>query len=177
MVVDCGVEGIAVFYDDDGFRDVFIYGSVALLAALALPSKKAHAAEFYFCGDGRLVEVTNKNREAMTHRDSCVTSWYVERQKMVSNKSGKPDYTAAPATVAAVAIEKSIGYQIQTSAIEPLTNAIEVPEGRPVVSAAGSRLKLAPQKRARHDAGKNKKTASAGSLKGLRHMGDGIYAE
>jgi hypothetical protein len=168
-----------VFYDDDGFRDLFIYGSVAMLAALALPTKKAHAAEIYLCDDGRLLELTNSNRNAMTHRDSCVTMWYVERQKATNTKSGQKNAAVAAAAPVDHGVVHSSGYEVQTSAIVPLINAEEVPEGRSMAPVAASREKVKSDKRARRDRAKNSKTAavSGRALKGLRNMGDGIFAE
>ena len=161
--------GLTVFHEDNGFRDMFIYGSVAMLAALALPSKKAHAAEFYLCGDGRMLELTNANRTIVQRQDKCVTSWYVERQKSANTKAGKPADDMP-------AVAQSTGYQIQTSAIEPLINAIEVPEGHPMASEPAKREKIATDRRARREPAR-KTVAANRPQRGLRHMGDGIYAE
>lgn len=165
-----GVEGWTVFYEDNGFRDMFIYGSIAMLAALALPSKKAHAAEIYLCDDGRMLEVNNANRTTTARRDSCVTSWYSARETADIKKSGK---TAAGPHME---VAQSSGYQIQTSAIEPLVNAIEVPEGTAMPKTRALREKLAGERRIQREPSR-KSAAMSRPRKGLRHMGDGIYAE
>ena len=72
-----------MFFEDNGFRDMFIYGSAAVLAALAMPSTRAHAAEIYLCGDGRILELTNATRTAGM-ADTCVVSWYSERRKAIA---------------------------------------------------------------------------------------------
>lgn len=162
-----------MFYEDNGFRDMFIYGSMAMLAALAMPSKKAHAGEFYLCGDGRTIELTNSNRTQATRQDPCVTAWYAERQKMVSSKSGKP---AVVAQAGSEAVQSSVGYEIQTSAIEPLINAIEVPEGKAIIHKPIPRRDVASSERPRKE--RSRKVADAGRpAKGLRNMGDGIFAQ
>ena len=164
-----------MFYEDNGFREMFIYGSVAMLAALAFPSKKAQAAEFYLCGDGRTIELTNANRPTASRQDSCVTSWYTERHKAANTKAGNPNDAVAN-------ISQSSGYQIQTAAIEPLVNAIEVPEGRPMPASSALREKpmlrekSAGDLRGRREPGR-KSVAMSRSPKGLRHIGDGIYTE
>jgi uncharacterized protein with GYD domain len=163
-----------VFHDDNGFRDMFIYGSMAMLAAMALPSKRAHAAEFYLCGDGRTIELTNSNRQQATAQDSCVTSWYADRQRTVSSKSGK---RTSIAQASAEAAGSSVGYQIQTSGIEPLINAVEVPEGKAIIhKPIQQRETGASERNPRKD--RVRRTADAGrSAKGLRNMGDGIFAQ
>ena len=162
-----------MFYEDNGFRDMFIYGSIAMLAVLAMPSKKAHAAEFYLCGDGRTFELTNANRAQATKQDPCVTAWYSERQKTVSSKSGKP---AVVVQANSEAVQSSAGYEIQTSAIEPLINAIEVPEGKAIIQKPIPRRDIASSERPRKE--RARRTADAGRpAKGLRHMGDGIFAQ
>ena len=159
-----------MFHEDNGFREMFIYGSVAMLAALALPAKKAHAAEIFLCGDGRMLELTHANRAGANRADACVTSWFIERQKAISSKDGR-----TPAAGAAVSHE--VAYQIQTSAIEPLINAVELPEGPRAVTQPARREKIAADRsRARREP--TRKVASAGRApKGMRHMGDGIFAE
>lgn len=167
-----------MFYDDDGIRDLFIYGSVAMLAALAIPSKKAHAAEFYLCGDGRMLELTQKNRDTMLRTDTCVTQWHLERQKVAAAKSNP---NGAAMAAAGSAVLHSTAYQIQTSAIEPPVNAEEVPEGQSLARTA-SRDKPKAEKRAAHSKkGKAKATRTAAAhgrdFKGLRDMGGGVFAE
>jgi hypothetical protein len=162
-----------VFYEDNGFRDMLIYGSMAMLAALAMPSKKAHAAEFYLCSDGRTLELTNSNRPQAMQQDACVTSWYAERQKVVTSKSGKP---MGPVLASAAATKSSVGYEIQTSAIEPLINAIEVPEGKAIIHKPLPRRELSASERPRKE--RARRTADASRpTRGLRNMGDGIFAE
>jgi hypothetical protein len=148
---------------------MFIYGSIAMLAALALPSKKAQAAEIYLCGDGRMIELNNSNRTTAGREDTCITSWYNERDKAVVSKSGKPAGQG-------VAAAKSSGYQIQTAAIEPLVNAVEVPEGTAMPKPSALREKLAGERRTQR-APARKSAAVNRAHKGLRYMGDGIYAE
>ena len=169
-----------MFHDDNGFRDMFIYGSMAMLAALAMPSKKAHAAEFYLCGDGRVLELTNSNRQQALGGDACVTSWYSERLKTISKKSGKAVETAkahiGPAS-------RSAGYQIQTSAIEALTNAIEVPEGKaiilnPAVEKPAIKRESVALKKRKNGRDRNLKIAQVSRRSAaLRDMGDGILAQ
>ena len=151
-----GVEGLTVFYEDNGFRDMFIYGSIAMLAALALPSKKAHAAEIYLCGDGRMVEVNNANRITTARQDTCVTSWGSDRQKVTMHKGGM---AAAP----------SSGYQIQTA-------AIELPERSALPKTPALREKVASEHHAKREPSR-KSAAMSRSPKGPKYMGDGIYAE
>ena len=166
-----------MFYDDNGFRDMFIYGSIAMLAALALPSTKAHAAEIYLCNDGRMIELTNASRTTGLHQDSCVTSWHNERQKSVVAKSG------GSAAQVAAAVAQTSAYQIQTSAIDALVNAVEVPESPVVARPVAWREKSASERRVARRAPALKSASLGGSARdrrssgGLRHMGDGIFAE
>lgn len=161
-----------MFYDDNGIRDMFIYGSLAMLAALAMPAKKAHAAEVYLCGDGRMVEVTNGSRQTTASADSCVTSWYQEREKVTLSKSGQS------ATQVATAMAQTKAYQIQTAAIEPLVNAIEVPERSPTAKPTALREKFAGERRVapRMPTRQGRTQREARHFSGLRHVGDGIYA-
>ena len=171
-------KGYIVFHEDNGFRDMFIYGSMAMLAALALPSKKAHAAEFYLCGDGRTVELTNSSRLVAMEQDACVKSWYDERMKVVSSKSGKAAGVVRASAGANAKTEKSsTGYQIQTSAIEPLINAIEVPEGKAIIHKPAPRREMARKERSVQPARVRKTAEVSRPSRGLRHMGDGIYAQ
>lgn len=171
-------KGYIVFHEDNGFRDMFIYGSMAMLAALALPSKKAHAAEFYLCGDGRTVELTNSSRLVAMEQDACVKSWYEERMKVASSKSGKaPGAVRAGVSVSAKAERSSAGYQIQTSAIEPLINAIEVPEDKAIIHKPASHREMARKERSVQSARARKIAEVSRPSRGLRHMGDGIYAQ
>lgn len=169
-----------MFNEDNGFRDMFIYGSMAMLAALAMPGKKAHAAEFYLCGDGRMLELTNSNREEATKQDPCVTSWYSERQKAVSKKIGKP---VAVASAGSNAVSRSTGYQIQTSGIESLTNAVEVPEDKSIIhrpatiKAIRKHETVAERKRARKRNLNLQIAYISKPSKALRYMGDGIFAQ
>lgn len=167
-----------MFHEDNSFRDMLVYGSVAMLAALAMPSKKAHAAEFYLCGDGRMLELDNANRPLAMKQDACVKSWYAERQKVVDAKSTKSSRTTHTAQAAMGEI-KSVGYQIETSiqtaTIEPLINAVEVPENKAIIHKPVMRDQSVGQRRAHPE--RKPKMASVKSHKGLRHMGGGIYAD
>ena len=162
-----------MFYEDNGFRDMLIYGSAALLATLAMPAKRAHAAEIYLCADGRMLEVDNASR-TQAIQDTCVASWYAERDKAIDVKLGRgKGLVAAWATG-----EQTSGYQIQTAAIEPLVNAVELPD-RPAASGK-PRLAAVPPEERRARVAKPRHGHSSGrtaAAKGLRYMGDGIYAE
>ena len=166
-----------MFYEDNGFRDMFIYGSIAMLAALTLPSQRAHAAEIYLCGDGRTVELAADTRSDALRTDACVTSWYNERQKTLAAKLGKPSSAVAQ-------VAQTTAYQIQTSAIEPALDGDDVAAddaGSTRKRGALSKMALAD---ARH-AGKTGRTRAPASHtgrvaradRGLRYMGDGIYAQ
>ena len=117
--------------------------------------------------------MTNSNRAQATKQDACVTAWYSERQKIVTSKSGKPAVVSQASSEAA---QSSVGYEIQTSAIEPLINAIEVPEGKAIIHKPIPRRDSASSERPRTE--RARRTADAGRLaKGLRNMGDGIFAQ
>jgi hypothetical protein len=174
--------GFAVFYEDNGFRDMFIYGSIAMLAALALPAKRAHAAEMYLCGDGRILEVTNSNRGAAARADTCVSTWQNERQKAVMTKAGK-------ANDSALAPMQTTAYQIQTSGIDSVVNATELPEvdAKPTpvrerLAMSREAMRATPRTKLGTKDGRRKHAAHSHAsrdpgFKGLRHMGDGIFAE
>ena len=163
-----------MFHEDNGFRDMFIYGSIAMLAALALPSKRAHAAEIYLCGDGRTIELTADTRSDAMRTDACVKSWYSERQKALTAKLGKP-------VVVAAQVAQTTAYQIQTSAIEPTVDGEDMAnEGKK--PAAPSKLALADVRHGKKKVARNRSQPShtnrvARADKGLRYMGDGIYAQ
>ena len=163
-----------MFHEDNGFRDMFIYGSIAMLAALALPSKRAHAAEIYLCGDGRMVELTADTRPDALRSEACVKSWYNERQKALTAKLGKPAPVGAQ-------IAQTTAYQIQTSAIEPaldgddMTNDAKKPGAPSKLASADGRH--GNKKIARNRSQPSQTNRVARADKGLRYMGDGIYAQ
>jgi hypothetical protein len=153
-----------MFHEDHSLRDFVMFGSVVLMALAAMPMSRAAAEEFYFCGDGRTLELRHGDKLPAGRSDPCIAAWAESARKTTVPATRE----TAPQTDLKLVLGNAL--LVHTSTI---VNAEEVPAQGP--------LNVRKASRSRHvvTAHKGKVSRPGGrglGMDGLRYVGDGIYA-
>lgn len=134
--------------------------SLAVFCSLFLGTQRAHADEIYLCEGRRVVIVTEANRQEM-RSDPCVSAWrpampHKGKQLAAADKKVEPRLEVGPSPLASL-----------------VDHNVEMPKVRGYRSAE---MKITVEKPRK--ASKKSRQARADLRRhGLRHYGDGIWAQ